>query len=102
MQHIPSPLPWVGTDTQGAGKGYHGGWPPPQRIIQGSVVGAAGFPGACSHHFSHLEAQFLMRCCQHGQGPRSRILHLVIILATKQHHQLQPVVAISQEPLLYL
>lgn len=43
-----------------------------------------------------------MRCCQHGQGPRSRVLQLVVILATEQHHQLQPVVAIGQEPLLYL
>ena len=43
-----------------------------------------------------------MCCRQHGQGPRSRVLHLVVILATKQHHQLQPVVAIGQEPLLYL
>lgn len=61
-----------------------------------------GVPRACSHHFSHLEAQFLMRCCQHGQGPSSRVLQLVVILATEQHHQLQPVVAIGQEPLLYL
>lgn len=79
------------------------GWPPPQRIAQGSVVwGRGSVPRACSHHFSHLEAQFLMRCCQHGQGPRSRVLQLVVILATEQHHQLQPVVAIGQEPLLYL
>ena len=79
---------------------YPGGWPPPQRIMQGSGPGLG--PRACSHHFSHLEAQLLMRSCQHGQGPRSRVLQLVVILATEQHHQLQPVVAIGQEPLLYL
>lgn len=57
---------------------------------------------AHSHHLGHLEAQFLVCCCQHGQGPCGCILQLVIILPAEQYHQLQPVIPIRQEPLLYL
>ena len=94
MQHEQPPLALAGTDTPGLAS--------PAEDHAGQCGLGLGVPRACSHHFSHLEAQFLMRCCQHGQGPRSRVLQLVVILATEQHHQLQPVVAIGQEPLLYL
>lgn len=57
---------------------------------------------AHSHHLGHLEAQFLVRGCQHGQGPCGCILQLVIILPAEQYHQLQPVIPIRQKPLLYL
>lgn len=81
---------------------------PPQRIIWDSL---GRFSGACpasscsrthTHHLGHLDAQFLVRCCQHGQGSSGRILHLVIIFPTEQDHQLQPVIPICQEPLLNL
>lgn len=43
-----------------------------------------------------------MSCRQHGQCPRGCVLQLVVILPAEQHYQLQPVIPISQEPLLYL
>lgn len=56
------------------GRNRHPGAGLPRRGSHRAVwSGAGGSPGP-AHHFSHLEAQFLMRCCQHGQGPRSRVL----------------------------
>lgn len=72
-----------------------GGWPSPEKHLGEYGLGWGDSleptqpppaPRARSHHLSHLEAQFLMCCCQHGQGPRSCILHLVIILPAEQHH----------------
>lgn len=92
-------------------EGLSRGWPPPEDRTGRCGLGVGHSlerpqplpaPRAPSHHLGHLEAQFLMCCCQHGQGPGGRILHFVIILPTEQHHQLQPVIPVRQEPLLYL
>lgn len=43
-----------------------------------------------------------MCCGQHGQGPSCRVLKFVVLLPAQQHHQLQTVIPVGQEPLLNL
>lgn len=71
MQHIPSPLLWVGMDTQGVGKGYHGGQPPPQRVIQGSVVGGCCSPGPALTTSVILKHSFLCAAVSTARAPEA-------------------------------
>lgn len=57
----------------------------------------------CStYHFGQLSAELLLRGSQHGQTSSRSYLEILIILATKQHQQLQLIVSIRQITVLDL